>query len=166
MKHQEIWKDVKGYEGLYKISNFGNVWSVKRKMFRVPSVIGRGYLQVHIFISGKRKCFMVHRLVATHFIDNPENKPQINHIDGDKKNNHYKNLEWCTESENVKHAYSSGLADNKGEKHPGCKLTEDQVKEIRFKREHGARVIDLMEEYGMSMSAIYQITKRTQWTHV
>jgi HNH endonuclease/NUMOD4 motif len=128
MNHQEIWKDINGYEGRYKISNFGRVWSVRNKVLLSPYVT-KSYLCVSFIASGKKKNYKVHRLVAIHFIDNPKEKTEVNHIDGDKLNNHYKNLEWCTRSENMKHAHSSGLIDHKGENSPASKITEKQVRE-------------------------------------
>lgn len=162
----EEWRSVQGYEGIYKISNFGRVFSEKRKLIMSPSKIAEGYLGVTFRTPGKRKTPRVHRLVAIHFIDNPENKPEVNHIDGDKTNNHYKNLEWCTRSENMKHAFSLGLNDLKGENGSNCKLTEREVKEIRFKKENGAKVIDLMKEYGISSSNVRCIIYRKTWKHI
>ncbi len=123
----EIWKDINGYEGYYQISNQGNVRSVDRfdgVHDRKGTIIRHGlkqngYLQVGLRKHGTRKWFGVHRLVAIHFIKNPDNKPQVNHIDGNKQNNTVENLEWVTEKENQNHAARIGLRDNmpKGEKH-------------------------------------------------
>ena len=123
----EIWKDINGYEGYYKISNLGNVKSIDRfdgVHDRKGTIIKQnlkqnGYLQVGLRMHNKRKWFGVHRLVAIHFIENPENKPQVNHIDGNKKNNTVGNLEWVTPKENQNHATKLGLRKNvlKGEKH-------------------------------------------------
>ena len=119
----EIWKDVVGYEGMYEISSFGRVRSVERKVAR-PDGNGdlkiyqrelllqptpKGYLRVQISRDGYRKNCMVHRLAATAFIPNPENKAEVNHRDGNKKNNNISNLEWATASENQTHAYETGL---------------------------------------------------------
>lgn len=93
---KEIWKDIKGYEGLYQISNFGNVKSVKKKIIRKPSSIPKGYLRIGLFKGGKTKFFYPHRLVAEAFIPNPNNLPCINHKDNNTKNNRMENLEWCT----------------------------------------------------------------------
>lgn len=123
----ELWKDIEGFEGYYQISNKGNVRSVNRfdgVHDRQGSLIRQnlkhnGYLQVGLRKHGKRKWFGVHRLVAIHFIENPDNKPQVNHIDGNKLNNTVENLEWVTGRENQRHAIKMGLRDNmpKGENH-------------------------------------------------
>ena len=113
----EVWKDVKGYEGLYQVSNMGRVKSLERTVARrngskrtvrerilKPEIIHNGYLRVKLCdSSGKMKKFFVHRLVGEAFHENPENKPCVNHIDEDKTNNTASNLEWCTVKENLNH---------------------------------------------------------------
>lgn len=105
---EEIWKPVVGYEGLYEVSNLGKVKNNKKIISSVDD--GNGYLRLHLSKEGKVKSFRVHRLVAEAFIENPYGLPKVNHIDGNKKNNVVDNLEWCTQAENVEHAYSSGLS--------------------------------------------------------
>lgn len=105
----------------YLVSNYGNIRSVKKGIKLVPQVAKRGgYLVIKIVYSGKKKCVKVHRLVAESFLLNPVYKPQVNHIDGNKLNNHVSNLEWATASENIKHAYALGL--NPGNKEHLSKL--------------------------------------------
>lgn len=107
----EIWKDIKGYEGLYKISNKGNVYSIAR-----PKTKGKelkqyeryGYKRVTLLKSGIAKSFGVHRLVAIHFLEDEESDLVVNHIDGNKANNNAKNLEWCTQAQNVHHFTKKG----------------------------------------------------------
>ena len=123
---EEIWKDIKGYEGYYQVSNLGRVKSLERyievhrqdgdRMQYQPEVIMSqivnfcGYLIICLRKPReKRKKFMVHRLVAQAFIPNPKNKEQVNHIDGNKQNNCVDNLEWATPSENMLHARKTGL---------------------------------------------------------
>lgn len=114
----EDWKDIKNYEGLYQVSNLGNV----RRMKFINNIIKKnkiysiskgknnsGYLKVSLYKDNKMKNKLVHRLVAEAFIPNPNNLPQVNHIDGNKLNNNVSNLEWCSQSQNMKHAYKLGL---------------------------------------------------------
>lgn len=91
----EVWKEIKDYEGLYWISNFGKVKSNK-KVLSIPNRNNSKYLQIILYKKGKRSTKLIHRLVAESFISNPNNLPQVNHIDENPKNNHVSNLEWCT----------------------------------------------------------------------
>lgn len=101
---EEVWKDIKGYEGRYKISNLGNVYTYLRDRNMTPRKCRKGYLRVVLRDNqGVRKSHGVHRLVAQTFIPNPEDKPQVNHIDEDKTNNIVDNLEWVTNKENSIH---------------------------------------------------------------
>ena len=124
----EIWKDIKGYEGLYQVSNWGNVRSLDRyKKTKNNSfsfihgqllkqyVTNRGYLNVYLYSNGKNKFFSIHRLVATHFLKNKENKPQVDHIDYNKFNNHVDNLRWCSASENMRNeiTYTKNIKEHK-----------------------------------------------------
>lgn len=131
---QEIWKDIEGYEGLYQVSNLGNIKSLKRKTWNgyifvqkedlilKPGLNAKKYLYVSLSKDNKTHTYRVHRLVAQTFIPNPENKPQVNHIDGNKSNNNVDNLEWCTNSENQIHAFKLGLKPSFiGSKNPNCK---------------------------------------------
>lgn len=94
---EEIYKDIKGYEGVYKISSLGNVKSLKfgKEKIMSPRKSGNGHLKVTLFLNNKKENFLIHRLVATHFIPNPNNLPEVNHRDEDKTNNCVDNLEWC-----------------------------------------------------------------------
>ena len=101
----EIWKDIQGYEGYYQISNMGRVKSLnynktgKERIMKLDKVKG-GYLQLYLYKDGKRKHYLVHRLVAQVFLENPDNLPEVNHKDEDKQNNCVDNLEWCSSSYN------------------------------------------------------------------
>jgi len=114
----ETWKPVVGYEGLYEVSSMGRVKSLgrvdrfnKKWNCRImkPTYVGKHYQMVRLCKKGKTKNQKVHRLVAEAFIPNPDKKPQVNHIDGNKDNNCADNLEWCTNSENQLHARENGL---------------------------------------------------------
>ena len=109
---EEIWKDIEGYEGIYQVSNLGRVKSLKRHSVNnantkdrllKPSLDSKGYLHVILSKNGIQYNKTIHRLVAQTFIPNPENKPQVNHIDEDKTNNMVCNLEWMTNKENRNH---------------------------------------------------------------
>jgi len=123
MKFIEEWRNIEGYDGAYKVSNKGRVWSVSR-LVRVGGKTGtvttkdmllsqrqdqKGYMRVYLNDQGRTRFVPVHRLVALAFIPNPYNKPQVNHKDGNKQNNCVENLEWCTNGENQLHAYAIGL---------------------------------------------------------
>lgn len=120
---KEIWKDIKGYEGLYQISNLGRVKSLgneyrKKEKYLKLQYSRDGYQRLGLRKSGVAKCEYIHRLVAIAFIPNPLNKPQVNHIDGNKQNNKVNNLEWVTPFENTHHAYKNNLVPHKNEKTP------------------------------------------------
>lgn len=100
---QEIWRDVKDYKGLYKISSNGRVWSCRQNKVLKLHTCQSGYWFIGLHKAGKVKSYKVHRLVAQHFIPNPNNLPEVNHIDEDKSNNGVDNLEWTTHKENCNH---------------------------------------------------------------
>lgn len=110
---KELWKDVPGYEGLYKVSNVGNVSSLYSGRLLRKRISTNGYYVVDLTKDHSKSTHRVHRLVALAFIPAVDGKPIINHIDGDRLNNSISNLEWCTQSENVSHAYDIGLNRNK-----------------------------------------------------
>ena len=95
MENNEIWMDIKGYEGKYKVSNMGRVYSIRSHKYLAIKNNGRGYLYVSLWKDNKEKKEYLHRLVARHFIPNPNNLPQVNHKDENKENNSWDNLEWC-----------------------------------------------------------------------
>lgn len=100
---------IRGYEN-YMITTHGEVFNVNTRKYLKNVEDGRGYYFVTLYKDGKGKNYRIHYLVASHFINNKENKPQVNHIDGNKLNNNVKNLEWATPSENIKHAWANGLS--------------------------------------------------------
>ena len=106
-----IWKNIPNYEGLYMVSDDGKIKGLKSGKELKYSYTYNGYRKVKLYCDSQGKTFMVHRLVASAFIPNVQNKPQVNHIDGNKENNAVENLEWVTQSENLSHAVKTGLID-------------------------------------------------------
>ena len=120
---EEIWKPISGYEGCYEASNKGHIRSVdrlvkcKNGMRTSPTIVLKpslgqwGYEQVTLRKEGKKKTVRINRIIAQTFIPNPDNLPQVNHIDGNKLNNCVENLEWCTPSQNMKHCFNNKMSD-------------------------------------------------------
>ena len=172
----EVWKNIQGYKDLYLISNHGRVMSSPKswitgggarhshngKILKAWSDTG-GYQTVEL----KDKAHLVHRLVGIAFIPNPENKPDINHKDGIKSHNHSYNLEWCTESENLSHAYQVlGRPTLQGVKNHFSKLAEFDVKVIRILDIYGMSSKTIAEIYHVDYSTIRLIIKRKTWKHI
>ena len=179
----EIWKDIVDYEGVYQISNLGKVKSLYRLRqcskgaFRVipervlKSKISRGgYETVHLR-TGKESWPSVHRLVASAFIPNLENKPTVNHIDGIKLNNNLTNLEWATESEQMIHAISTGLYTppvikdytRYGEDAHSCKIKQEDVEIIKSMRKQGRTYKYISEQFNIGISQTFRICKNQSW---
>ena len=179
---KEIWKDIEGYEGIYQVSSNGNVKSLSRMILFTsklnkkyerpygektlsPKVDKDGYLLVNLYLNKSPKTHKVHRLVATHFIDNLESKPQVNHIDGMKTNNEVQNLEWVTPKENLAHASLEGLL-RVGSSHGNSKLTEKQIIEIFNLSKSGLSQSKIGEMFNVNQNAIWKILNRKTWSHV
>jgi hypothetical protein len=158
----EIWKKIEGFEN-YSVSNEGRVKN--DKIFLKLSYNKRGYSQVVLWNKNKNKIQTIHRLVAQAFIPNPDNKPEVNHIDYNKTNNHVSNLEWATKKENEDHALQNGLKV-KGEQNGGSKLTEIEVIEVRKLFKEGWLKKDLAQKFGITRNSISNIIKRKFWTHI
>lgn len=129
----EEWRDIVGYEGEYQVSNLGRVKSFCSNKVKIlkPAFSG-DYLFLYLYKKRQIKKCSIHILVAETFIPNLEDKPQVNHRDGDKQNNCVWNLEWVTPSENIRHAYKLGLAKARSDcDHPNSVLLPEQIREIR-----------------------------------
>lgn len=138
------WRPIKGFEGLYEVSNIGNVRSLNYRRTGEIKILrlyknNNGYLKAVLCKDGKQCTKKVHRLVANAFIPNLENKPQVNHIDGNKQNNAVSNLEWCTILENIQHSWKTGLRNEETKnkisealkgRYEGRGLTEETRKKI------------------------------------
>lgn len=121
----ECWADVQGYDGVYQVSDRGRVRNAKRGKLRSPSLNGKGYLQITLSKRNQRSYPLVHRLVASAFIENPDGKPQINHKNGIKTDNRVENLEWCTMGENLEHRHR--VLDQPGGRSKAVKCLETGV---------------------------------------
>ncbi len=162
----EIWKDIKDFEGLYQISNFGRVKSLKTGKILKQTIKENGYLQIGLYKNNKKYYFLVHRLVTEAFIDNPNNYPQVNHISGIKSENNVDNLEWCNASQNGKHAYDNNLSKpQSGINHGNNRLTEKQVLEIRA-LEGIKSYPEISTEFGICKQHVCDIINRKKWKHI
>lgn len=175
---EEIWKDIKGFEGIYQVSDLGRIRSLDRLKLNkhnsytkvkgciIKSFKKKGYPSVSLSIYNTKKTFSVHRLVADSFILNLENKREVNHINGIKTDNRVNNLEWVSSKENIKHAYKMGLMKNKfGEKHHGCKLTEDQVIKIKYDLKELSHS-EIAKMFNVNPSRISSIRCGRTWSHL
>lgn len=132
----EVWKDIKGYEGLYQVSNMGRVRSFARKkdnkpIIRKQTVKADGYLSVNFQVNSTSKNFRVNRLVAEAFIPNPENKEHVNHIDENIKNNMVSNLNWMTVKENINYGNHNVKAGIKHRKKVRCITTKKEFDSLK-----------------------------------
>jgi len=167
---------VPGWEGLYMVTDVGQVLSLPRTVkrsdgwtqtrclrFLTPSKSdNNGYLRVRLCAHGRFRTFGVHRLVALAFIPNPSGYPEVNHLDGDKTNNVVGNLEWTTSRGNQQHAVETGLRKC-GEDHPSAKLTWALVASARERHGQGCSIQQLAREYRVSHSAIDAAIRGKSW---
>ena len=175
---KEIFVDIKDYEGSYQISNYGRVkslpksWRInktfvasRKVQIRKLSIDKFGYYKVNLWNRGKSKRFLVSRLVAQAFISNPLNLPQVNHKDGKKLNNYEENLEWCTGSENIQHAFNNGLINvSKGEDHCFARFTEKDIHRIHELLKSGLNHKQVAREIGKG--SIQYVVEGRIWKHV
>lgn len=158
---------IDGFEG-YFVTEDGKVFSSKRGSWKELSrSVQRKYWSVKLWVNNERKHIHVHRLLAITFIPNPENKPFVNHKDGNKLNCCISNLEWVTRQENVDHAVANNLlASSAGVLNGRAVLTDNQVKEIYQSLLAGVAAIDLARLYGVEQTTIGGIKRRTKWKHI
>lgn len=150
----EEWRPVVGYEEGYEVSNLGNVRSLDpRHYLKLKNLKSNkdGHLRVWLSKNSKKRAFFVHRLVAFAFIDNPDKKPIINHIDGVPFNNEVSNLEWCTHSENVRHAFDLGLNT------PHCGGTSIPIvrEDLSGNKKEYASMVEAGKDSGLSPGSIH-----------
>jgi hypothetical protein len=182
----EVWRDVQGYEGLYQVSNLGRVkslnrevtrkyksgktstWIQKGKVLKAPLDIS-GYPRVALYKNYKSKFVFVHRLVAQAFLGSVKvtDDMQVNHMDGIKTNNYVDNLEWCTRSENMRHAHEIGVKKAlKGEELWNSKLTEEDVREIKKLLDQGETGASIARRFSIHPMQVSSIKLGKAWAHV
>lgn len=169
----EIIKPVPGHEGRYSVTSHGRVFSHAYKKYEVTVELSQtthpeGYKRVKFPLGYPGSNIKTHRLVAMAFHQNPNNLPQVNHIDGNKGNNHYLNLEWTDNSGNQRHAFATGLQPGiSGERHGMHILKEHQVREIRRLLAEGGRTLrEIGKMFGVSMYCIHDIKRGRSWAHI
>ncbi|WDS60548.1 major capsid protein [Bacillus phage BC-6] len=158
-----IWYDIEEYPN-YKVSDYGEV--INMNTMRILKKDRRkGYYSVRLSKGGASKVFSVHRLVASAFLGNPYNLPQVNHKDGNRENNHVDNLEWVTQEDNLKHQQENNLCP-KGEENGNSKLTTAEVVSI-IKLNDGIHISkEVAEMYGCTMDNIRSIWNCKTWKHI
>ena len=164
----EQWRDIDGYDELYQVSSLGRVKSLKFGKIRSLKFgfSGNGYLRVCLWEDNKGKIFSVHRLVAQAFIPNPELKREVNHINGIKTDNRVENLEWCTRSENARHAFDIGLqVARQGEERHNAKLSNEKVFYIRDNPD-GLNTYELTKKFNVCEATINDIQRGKIWKSI
>jgi hypothetical protein len=176
----EEWVAVEDYEGLYEVSNLGKVRSIARKITysdgrvynyssKILSVNFCGKYKlpyVHLYKESKRESRLLHRVVAKAFIPNSDNKTDVNHIDGDRKNNASSNLEWTTRLENMQHGFETGLINNTGINHGNNIYSEDQIQEVVNMIFLGYKQGEISNKTKVKIGTIQAIRQGKQWTHI
>lgn len=168
---KELWKDIEGYENKYQISSLGRIKSLKdrfgnhRELIKKIHANKKGYLITTLWDNAIGKTFYVHILVAKAFIPNLENKPEVNHIDGIKKNCNIENLEWMTHQENDNHARKLKLKVGfPGELNPASKLKKDDVNLIyKLRNEYKIKLKTLSDLFNISMASVSLIANNKNW---
>ena len=170
----EQWRAVVGYEGLYEVSNMGQVRSLARRTSNsrnriaarilMPS-LNRGYPNVHLSKHAAARMEQIHRLVATAFIG-PPTLPHVNHLNGDKTDNRVENLEYTTAKGNVQHACAFGLRDHRGERNHKAVLRPTDVQCIKQRLRAGEKAPRIARDYGVQSACIYKIRDGRTWKHL
>ena len=163
----ETWKDIVGYEGLYQVSTLGRVKSLTTGCIRKTYFDTNGYQLVTLNKNGQKTRKRIHRIVAETFIDGFNVKLDVNHKDGNKSNNCVENLEWCTRSQNVTHAFRNGLNHAaSGEKNGKSKLTEPEVLQIREAWDRLHNYCKVARMFSVNEGTVWAIVNGKTWKGV
>lgn len=165
---EEIWKPIIGLDK-YEISNLGRVKTLKGKepLIKKDTLNRDGYLYQCFIHNGKHYSKKVYRLVCEHFCDGKtDERNHVDHIDGNKLNNHADNLRWCSHAENIAFAWANGTYQNKGSKHGMSLLKEHQVIEIKKRLLKGEPASKIHGDYGVKIDAVYGIKQGRTWSHI
>ena len=166
---KEVWKDIviDGEKTHYMISSHGRVLNSNSGYINEGNPDKDGYLMIHIMTPSRNKHIAVHRLVALMFIENPENKEHVNHIDGVKINNHVENLEWATPKENIAHSIANGLTQQRGEDNAKATHTEEQARAVcKMLEDYHNTPRKIAEELGVDESFVDGIKNGSRWIHI
>lgn len=173
---QELWKAIRGYEGYYEISNLGRIKSLDKYriggsggiVYLKPFKSGDDYRAVGLRKNGVKTTHLVHILVATYFIPNPDRLPEVDHKDFDRSNNRHDNLRWSTHDDNIKHSSKEGrMSGAKGEKSPRAKHTNEDVLKIRELYASGNYTQDeIASMFGVKRHNVAKIVLRQRWAHI
>lgn len=160
------WKIFK-YSDKYEVNILGQIRNVRTGRYTQPVPDKDGYFRVVVYFNGKTNNYIVHRIIAEHFIPNPNNYPIINHKDGNKQNNKISNLEWCTNLQNMQHAARNGFFHGrKGEEHHNARLAENDIREIRKLRKQGVLRNDVAKRFSIQPQQVTRICSYQRWGHV
>ncbi len=162
---EEIWKKIEGYEYRYSVSNLGRIQNILTGKILKSCPNNKGYHLVDLYKDGKKRKFLVQRLVAIHFIPNPDNLPEVNHIKGDKSDNSESNLEWQSRMGNVAHSVKEGLSC-KGSTHGGAKLSDADILNIRERSAKGETLKSIAESFNITFGRVGAIVRGESWKHV
>lgn len=158
--------ESKLHPDLFLVSLYGEVKSKRTGRILKQTKKENGYLQINTRKEGKQIKPLVHTLIALTFVPNPDNKAEVNHLDGDKSNNSADNLEWCTREENMQHASKEGLLNCKGSNNNNSKLSEQDVINIRRLYAEGNIMKDIAKAYNISKPHVSDIVNHKKWKHI
>jgi hypothetical protein len=161
---KEIWKDVVGYESIYKVSNLGNVYSCINNRLLTPYFRPNKYVTVTLSKKSKSKTYSLHRIVAEAFLINEFEYKDVNHKDFNKHNNKVSNLEWCTRGQNISHAYNNGLRKT-GEKSHFCKLSNEIILEIKNLIGKNITQKEIARIYKINIKTVYRLKNNLTRKH-